>query len=160
MDFSVKSTAVSDHYARTHPISLELLDTLRWCLVVLTAVLVALCFVVMKSGVMIMVKLKGRWLGDMTEHFTESIWPTYLGLTSFNLVFMAIATSSCLLLAMEATGGNVSGVMAYLNGSRIKKFFTVRIVLVKLLSNTAMMCTSSPGGREGPMIHIGAAIGE
>uniref|UniRef100_A0A8D9B0V2 Chloride channel protein B n=2 Tax=Cacopsylla melanoneura TaxID=428564 RepID=A0A8D9B0V2_9HEMI len=72
---------------------------------------------------------------------------------------MAIASASCLVLSMESIGGNVSGVMAYLNGSRIKKFFTVRLVLVKMLSTTLLMCTSSPGGKEGPMIHMGAAIG-
>lgn len=96
----------------------------------------------------------------MSDFCFQQIWLTYIGLAGFNMLCMAVASGSCILFAMEAMGGNVSGVMAYLNGTRMKRLFTARTVLVKMLSTTALICVGTPGGLEGPVIHMGAAVGE
>uniref|UniRef100_A0A8D9BCD8 Chloride channel protein CLC-b n=3 Tax=Cacopsylla melanoneura TaxID=428564 RepID=A0A8D9BCD8_9HEMI len=83
----------------------------------------------------------------------------YLGLIGFHLVMMFIACGVCLIGSREAAGGNVAGVIAYLNGTMIKNFFTLRTIGVKFISTIAQMCTGVPGDMEGPIIHLGAAIG-
>ncbi|XP_008483113.1 chloride transport protein 6-like, partial [Diaphorina citri] len=158
LDFSVKQSKLSNYFQGGQS-SLVGFYVLRWAMVVLTGVMVGVIHFIMHAGVTFGSSLKVQWLEVITDGFPQDVWRTYLGLAGFNMIFLGIACALCLFFAMEASGGNVSGVMAYLNGSRIKKFFTIRTVLVKMCSTTAMMCTATPGGMEGPIIHIGAAVG-
>ncbi|KAI5711762.1 hypothetical protein M8J75_002924 [Diaphorina citri] len=158
LDFSVKQSKLSNYFQGGQS-SLVGFYVLRWAMVVLTGVMVGVIHFIMHAGVTVGSSLKVQWLEVITDGFPQDVWRTYLGLAGFNMIFLGTACALCLFFGMEASGGNVSGVMAYLNGSRIKKFFTIRTVLVKMCSTTAMMCTATPGGMEGPIIHIGAAVG-
>lgn len=80
-----------------------------------------------------------------------------------NLVYSSIlvAASSCSVVfgAPAAAGAGVAEVMAFLNGVRIPKVFSVRTLLVKFFSCAMAVGSGLPVGPEGPMVHIGALLG-
>eukprot|EP00955_Chlamydomonas_euryale_P054250 355754-Chlamydomonas_euryale.AAC.12 len=52
-----------------------------------------------------------------------------------------------------------SQVMAYLNGCLVPRVFNIFTLLVKFLSCGLCVASGLPVGPEGPLIHIGAALG-
>ncbi|PNW78323.1 hypothetical protein CHLRE_09g402051v5 [Chlamydomonas reinhardtii] len=81
----------------------------------------------------------------------------------FNVVVSVglVAASSAAVIgwAPEAQGSGVPEVMAYLNGCMLPKLFNVATLGVKWLSCGLVVASGLPVGPEGPLIHIGAAIG-
>lgn len=79
--------------------------------------------------------------------------------TAFSLLLVAGSSALVVGLAPAAVSSGVPEVMAYLNGVLIPKVFNIFTVAVKFAS--CVLCVSSglPVGPEGPMIHMGAAIG-
>ncbi|KAG2428222.1 hypothetical protein HXX76_011901 [Chlamydomonas incerta] len=81
----------------------------------------------------------------------------------FNVIVSVglVAASSAVVIgwAPEAQGSGVPEVMAYLNGCMLPKLFNVATLGVKWLSCGLVVASGLPVGPEGPLIHIGAAIG-
>mmetsp|Transcript_13128 Transcript_13128/g.35103 ORF Transcript_13128/g.35103 Transcript_13128/m.35103 type:complete len:785 (-) Transcript_13128:79-2433(-) len=81
----------------------------------------------------------------------------------YNVTFTTalVAGSSALVVgwAPQAAGSGIPEVMAYLNGVLINKLFNVRTLLVKFASCALAVGAGLPVGPEGPLIHIGAAMG-
>eukprot|EP00879_Flechtneria_rotunda_P014208 GHRR01014845.1.p1 GENE.GHRR01014845.1~~GHRR01014845.1.p1 ORF type:complete len:327 (+),score=70.66 GHRR01014845.1:591-1571(+) len=81
----------------------------------------------------------------------------------FNTVvsLLLVAGSSTLVvgLAPAAVSSGVPDVMAYLNGVLLPKVFNIFTVCVKFASCALAVASGLPIGPEGPMIHIGAAVG-
>ena len=72
-----------------------------------------------------------------------------------------VAASSCAVVyrAPAAVGSGVPEVMAYLNGVAVPKVFNIATVAVKVVSCGLCVASGLPVGPEGPLIHIGAALG-
>lgn len=81
----------------------------------------------------------------------------------FNIVISCalVAGSSYLVVfkAPEANGSGIPEVMAYLNGCMVPKVFNIFTVIVKFFSCGLAVASGLPVGPEGPLIHIGAALG-
>ncbi|KAI5709885.1 hypothetical protein M8J75_003919 [Diaphorina citri] len=159
VDFSLKSNKITNHYDKTHSKANTNFDVIRWMAVFLIAFAIAVLVTIIKFCVHHLSTIKRVGLHTMGEVLIEHPIITSVCLLSYNLFFMCIACGVCLKFSMEAAGGNVAGVIAYLNGCRIKNFFTTRTVCVKVVSTIAQVCTAVPGDMEGPIIHIGGAIG-
>ncbi|GIL93645.1 hypothetical protein Vretifemale_21040, partial [Volvox reticuliferus] len=75
-------------------------------------------------------------------------------------VLLVVASSMAVIgWAPEAQGSGVPEVMAYLNGCMLPKLFNVATLVVKFLSCGLVVASGLPVGPEGPLLHIGAAIG-
>ena len=76
-----------------------------------------------------------------------------------NLCCAMIAAVLCLYVAPEAIGSGITEVKAYLNGVRVKRFASGRLLLVKIVGTIASVSSGLAVGPEGPLVHIGAIIG-
>ncbi|EFJ51659.1 hypothetical protein VOLCADRAFT_56749, partial [Volvox carteri f. nagariensis] len=81
----------------------------------------------------------------------------------FNVVVSValVAASSAAVIgwAPESQGSGVPEVMAYLNGCMLPKLFNIATLVVKFVSCGLVVASGLPVGPEGPLLHIGAAIG-
>ena len=78
---------------------------------------------------------------------------------SISLLFTAASSALCVGGAPEAIGSGIPEVMAYLNGIMVPKVFNVFTLVVKFFSCALAVASGLPVGPEGPLIHIGAALG-
>ncbi|XP_050541566.1 H(+)/Cl(-) exchange transporter 7-like isoform X1 [Daktulosphaira vitifoliae] len=81
-----------------------------------------------------------------------------------NWIFFTIVPTtigSCVVLFMEPStaGSGIPFVIAYLNGIRISRMTAVRCLLVKIISVICVCVAGLGGGKEGPLINIGAMVG-
>lgn len=76
-----------------------------------------------------------------------------------NLVMAVTASALCVFVAPEGTGSGIPETKAYLNGVRVKKFTSWRLLAVKVVGTILSVSSSLAVGMEGPLIHIGAIIG-
>ncbi len=119
------------------------------------------------------VGLLGATLKITIEKISESKYEhinALLGEGRFGLMwFVAILISMSLALASAvvvvygepaAGGSGIPDVMAYLNGVSIRKIFGAKALLVKFFSCIFAVSAGLYGGQEGPMIHMGAAMGK
>lgn len=79
--------------------------------------------------------------------------------TSYSLALVAASSALIVGWAPAAVGSGVPEVMAYLNGILLPKVFNVFTVAVKFVSCALAVSSGLPVGPEGPLIHIGAALG-
>ncbi|WIA10530.1 hypothetical protein OEZ86_000660 [Tetradesmus obliquus] len=95
-----------------------------------------------------------RWLLLHTNLFVAWLFNTTVSLA-------LVGGSSALVVgwAPAAVSSGVPEVMAYLNGILLPKVFNIFTVVVKFASCALAVASGLPVGPEGPMIHIGAALG-
>ncbi|KAG1669629.1 hypothetical protein FOA52_010789 [Chlamydomonas sp. UWO 241] len=74
-------------------------------------------------------------------------------------LLVAAASALCVGIAPEAIGSGVPEVMAYLNGCMVPRVFNIFTLVVKFFSCALCVASGLPVGPEGPLIHIGAALG-
>jgi chloride channel 7 len=105
-----------------------------------------------------------HWLHDWKTHVLD--WTTNqhnagvssLVMLSFCLPFTLIAAAAVILIAPKAAGSGLAEVKAMLNGSHISKLLTFTAAFVKIFGIIFTITAGLALGREGPMVHIGAAI--
>ena len=80
------------------------------------------------------------------------------------LIFVVISLSFVLTaalftaLAPAASGSGLPGLKAFLNGCHIPKILRLQTLAAKIIGTTLVVTSGLPIGREGPMVHIGAAL--
>jgi hypothetical protein len=76
-------------------------------------------------------------------------------------ISLALVAAAALVVgwAPAASGSGVPEVMAYLNGILLPRVFNVYTIVGKFVSCGLAVASGLPVGPEGPMIHIGAALG-
>ena len=82
----------------------------------------------------------------------------YLALLGISLMLALLATSLVTLLAPHSKGGGVPYVQAYLNGTNVASYFSLRIVLVKVVALAFTISAGLSVGMEGPFVFIGSGI--
>jgi chloride channel 7 len=105
-----------------------------------------------------------HWLHDWKTHVLD--WTTNqhnagvssLVMLAFCLPFTLIAAAAVILIAPKAAGSGLAEVKAMLNGSHISKLLTFTAAFVKIFGIIFTITAGLALGREGPMVHIGAAI--
>uniref|UniRef100_A0A1B6DBP5 Chloride channel protein n=1 Tax=Clastoptera arizonana TaxID=38151 RepID=A0A1B6DBP5_9HEMI len=88
-------------------------------------------------------------------NLTLTILMWYLGV----IVLVMLSSSIVIFIAPYASGGGVAQTIAYLNGISVPNLLSIKGLFVKMFS-TVLTCTSGlAGGKEGPMLHMGATVG-
>ena len=101
---------------------------------------------------------KFRFVGNLVQE--KSLGLTWFAFTAISAVFVVISTILVLYVHPQAAGSGIPEIICYLNGVSIRHVFTMKALLIKFLSCIFALAGGLYGGSEGPMIHMGAAIGK
>ena len=82
----------------------------------------------------------------------------YFSYTVASIAITAIASFLCTVIAPHARGGGVPYLFAYLNGTNVLQFFTLRIVSVKVVALAFTIAGGLTLGMEGPFVYIGGGV--
>ena len=70
-----------------------------------------------------------------------------------------LASCLCIFFCPGAAASGIPEVKAYLNGVNIRGFMNAKAIVVKILGTTLSVASGLCVGPEGPLVHLGAAIG-
>ena len=105
-----------------------------------------------------------KWASAKRINTTVSlIASNYSALAYFSFVLASIAITAvssflCTVIAPHARGGGVPYLFAYLNGTNVLQFFTLRIVAVKVVALAFTIAGGLTLGMEGPFVYIGGGV--
>lgn len=105
------------------------------------------------------VSLRTNWLYDTFEAYGIGFQILYATTTSIALVTISV----CVGIAQPSTNGSgIPPIIAYLSNGRLfdPEHFSVKTIIAKIVSVVAAISGGLVIGREGPAIHIGAALGD
>lgn len=128
--------------------------------VVCIGTLMALCVNVMQSVVALASSKKEALVTHLRQTGGGTGW-----LVAW-LVHLAIAVAcaaiafTCVCAAPFARGSGIPHLLAYLNGVKLPRFTSARVLLAKALGTTASIVGGFFCGPEGPIIHIGGCCGK
>lgn len=78
---------------------------------------------------------------------------------AINLVYVSVAAALVIFGEPVARGSGIGEVKCYLNGIRIPRVVRLKTLICKAVGILFSVASGLPCGKEGPMIHSGAAIG-
>ena len=150
--------------------------TIRWVLTILTGLLTGLISIVIVTCTDIVRKWGSNLLDTLWQKQQDEIMnpfryttPASVYVSSSNTLFTLyavinlscamIAATLCLYVAPEAIGSGIPEVKSYLNGVRVKRFASGRLLIVKIVGTIASVSSGLAVGPEGPLVHIGAIFG-
>jgi chloride channel 7 len=127
-----------------------------WTLIAVTAILVAITGVIVK----VLTEAMNTWKFDVCYGLIQSnsIAKTFFAYLFICLFFAACAGTLCW-WQPAAVGPGVPEVKAYLNGVDLTGAVTPKVLAAKVIGMCCSVASGIPLGKEGPMIHSGAAIG-
>ena len=76
------------------------------------------------------------------------------------MLFGGIAAMLTVYIGPGASGSGIAELMAYFNGINIPQFIGIRTLIVKILGTGLGVAASLAIGKEGPLAHIGAIVGQ
>ena len=79
--------------------------------------------------------------------------------TCSNAVLVSLSSALALYWAPGSIGSGIPEVKAYLNGIGLKKEFTIKVFISKLVGVTLSYSSGLMVGPEGPLVHLGAMLG-
>jgi len=130
----------------------------RWILVNATGVLTGLISILIVSCT----DAIGKGRSDLLDYlWRKHGWSEliFLCFAASNLCLALLSASLCLFLAPEAVGSGIPEIIAYLNGARVKRFTSARLLFVKIVATILSVSSGLTLGPEGPLVHIGAILG-
>lgn len=92
-----------------------------------------------------------------TEEIPNGI--VFLGYACLNMILAVSASMLCVYIVPQGSGSGIPQVQAYLNGVRVRKFASWKLLVVKVLGTILSVSSSLAVGMEGPLVHIGAIVG-
>jgi H+/Cl- antiporter ClcA len=99
-----------------------------------------------------------RW--EITQHVIKlHLALSWFVLIIFSLAYVIIASCLTVYLAPAAAGSGVAEAMGYLNGVALPDFISMKTLLVKFFSLGFAVSGGICGGKEGPLVHMGAIVG-
>ena len=131
-----------------------ILDLLAYILIGVATGLVAFCIF---ASLHLLHELKhGFALDRLQEGNVGAAFGWWLGMS---LAYGLVSSVLVVFLSPEAAGSGVPEVKAYLNGTRVPRFLWPACALVKAVGICFSVAAGLVIGKEGPLIHIGGALG-
>eukprot|EP00949_MAST-11_sp_MAST-11-sp1_P004310 g4310.t1 len=129
-----------------------------WLMMGLIGVTVGLVGFVMKAATSAITKAKYHYVQALVDEGNIGFaWVWAAGLSS---ALILVATVLVVYFAPAAAGSGLPEVIGYLNGIRIRRIFSFPTVIVTFISCVCAVSSGLPIGPEGPMVHLGAAMGK
>jgi H+/Cl- antiporter ClcA len=100
-----------------------------------------------------------RWHCAETVARSSGTFLGWLILVLFSVLFMLIASIMTMYVAPSTLGSGVAEAMGLLNGVAYPDFITLKAFIVKLLGVGLAVSAGFAGGKEGPLVHMGAIVG-
>lgn len=115
------------------------------------------CAIGLSAGASAVVIARGvEWLGALRLHLAEGANP-YVILPLFGAAGGMVA-GACVMICPDASGSGIPQVKAALLGAHSKTALTMRTAFIKLIGGIVAVGSGLLTGREGPTVHVGAAI--
>jgi H+/Cl- antiporter ClcA len=127
-----------------------------WVACIAVGMLVGLADGAMIQSLKELFELKGRLLQWTTDHHTST--SAFFYLLAFCLPMTLLAACMVIFVAPKAAGSGLAEVKAMLNGSHIPGLLTFTTAFVKIVGIIFTIIGGLALGREGPMVHVGAAM--
>ncbi|GFO14219.1 chloride channel protein [Plakobranchus ocellatus] len=118
------------------------------------------------------VGLLGFVLHQLIERISSLKWSTtkkflddgqvavaWMFCSAYSMAFAIFAAVVIVFWRPSAGGSGLPEVTGFLNGTQVKKIFSVKTLTAKFLSCVSAIGCGMPIGPEGPMIHMGAIVG-
>lgn len=77
----------------------------------------------------------------------------------FSVLYLGIASVGTLFIAPSAIGSGVAEAMGILNGVKYPDYISMKGLVVKAVGVSLAVAGGLCGGKEGPLVHIGAIVG-
>ena len=134
------------------------LDWHTWLIMALIGFFTGLCGATLKYVTNKLNELKFHFVGELIRD--HGIGVTYVVFVLISVICVLISTLLVLYIHPQAAGSGIPEIICYLNGVSIRHVFTCKALLIKFLSCVFALAGGLYGGSEGPMIHMGAAVGK
>lgn len=135
-------------------------DLLRWILTFVTAFLIGLVAFFISKGTHFFTLYKFQNFLTLMEYEKLNIYAfgtSFSFLFLVNFLYITIAFI-CVYIEPLSGGSGIPEVKCFLNGLNIPRLMSFKTLLCKAIGITLACSASLPLGKEGPMIHIGAAV--
>lgn len=88
---------------------------------------------------------------------TTEAWLIYLGIS---VLFGGAASAMTVYYGPGAAGSGIAELMGYFNGIKVPGFISVESLVTKVVGNVLAVSAGLAVGKEGPLAHIGAIVGQ
>jgi len=131
-------------------------EWLRWIVSFFMGVFIGVIAYLAHIGVSNILKLKFSFVEKMIEY---DFWLGFLAYFTSNTVLATLSSLLAVYYEPTAAGSGIPEVKGYLNGTKIPHTLKMKTLWTKLVSMIFAVSANLQVGAEGPMIHIGAIVG-
>lgn len=157
MDFDRDEDRVhEENIEKRGAIHRQSLQFLKFFMTILIAFVTAMLMFVVGHSVEVLQDSKVEVVLGLVEQQNGA--GAYFALLGLTLLFTGAAGAAVAILAPHAKGGGVPYVLAYLNGTNVMEYFTLRIVMVKAIALVFTIAGGLTLGMEGPFVYIGGGV--
>ncbi|KAF2068823.1 hypothetical protein CYY_009854 [Polysphondylium violaceum] len=157
LDFSEIDNILLRQYTLKQKKLRKILKTFgKWLICTLIGLFTGIVVYCLKESVENLEEIK---FSSIEKFYSDSIAIPFFIFLSFNLGYGVLSSLFVVLFGPLTSSSGLPEVKGYLNGIRIQKAFNLKTVIGKILSLIFSFSSALVLGPEGPMFHIGAAIG-
>ena len=131
---------------------------LRWVVSIVLGILVGMTAAILESLSRWLTSSRNYLLGIEGSHSSIS-WAYFAAYIAWNLACVGMAAFVALWWAPECCGSGIPEVIAYLNGVKIEKVFSIEVYIAKAFGTILCYSSGLMIGPEGPLVHLGACAG-
>ena len=104
-----------------------------------------------------MFQCRTTWAMNFYEH-SHHWWRALMRFLILGMTYCLVASSMTAFLAPRAAGSGLPEIKGFLNGSKIKGLWQLRVFVVKFFAIALAIGAGLPVGREGPAVFLGASL--
>ena len=128
----------------------------RWMLTGATGLLTGISAIFIVYCTEDLINLRESFLSHINDRLSV-IW--FVLYCLYNLLLSLTSSFLSITIAPEAIGSGIPEIKAYLNGVRVKRFTSLKLLFVKMFATILSVSSGLVIGPEGPLVHVGAILG-
>ncbi|XP_017769929.1 PREDICTED: H(+)/Cl(-) exchange transporter 7 [Nicrophorus vespilloides] len=134
--------------------------TAKWTIFLFIGMITALIACLIDISIDTLCQLKYGFLSDYVDNYVirGQLYVPYLYWIGFNIIPVFIGSVLVAYWEPVAAGSGIPQVKCYLNGVKIPRVVRIKTLIAKAVGVVCSVVGGLAGGKEGPMIHVGAAV--